>query len=202
MDDVAKEGHRSAVINRWRRGGRCVGGVYGDFSRGRSAGRTEGVSGRSPRSGKLAVLRGCTPAQGKGHASRLSKRGRPVDQIIQYMRGGRFRLTEMDLGKPCGGRILVVWLSLRLNRKTLTPLRRPIDTSPVARTCQCKSSEGFNCPKWTSGSRAAAGFLFFSRVCNSVAKLGHGEVAALDKDIRHPPWLKYDNVHLLEGFSC
>ena len=36
----------------------------------------------------------------------------------------------MDLGKPCGGRILVVWLSLRLNRKTLTPLRRPIGTPP------------------------------------------------------------------------
>ena len=82
------------------------------------------------------------------------------------------------------------------------PLRRPIDTSPVARTCQCKSSEGFNCPKWTSGSRAAAGFLFFSRVCNLVAKLGHGEVAALDKDICHPPWLKCDNVHLQGGFIC
>ena len=119
--DNARERRRRwhAAINRRWRGGRRAGGVDGECGRGRSTGRTEGRVGPIPWIRKIGRPPRMYPGLRKGLRLKIEQAGTPrgPNNTI-HMKGGGVRLTEMDLGKPCGGWILVVGLSLRLNRET------------------------------------------------------------------------------------
>ena len=81
--------------------------------------RGKGRVGLIPEIWKIGLPPRMYPGPRKGLHLKIEQAGTPRgsnDTI--YMRGGGVRLTEMGLGKPCGGRILAIWLSLRLNCKT------------------------------------------------------------------------------------